>query len=159
MVSLTDDQIRAIYLGEISRWSEVGGDDSPITVVNKAAGRATLEVFVKYFALEERAIDADVVIGDNEQGIKTVAGNPDAIGYVSLGSAHYNASEGVPIRILNRSASAAGPEAAIARPLNLITRREVGPLAQSFLDYSQSSEVHDLIRGLYFEPLAKASTR
>ena len=50
---------------------------------NKAAGRATLEVFIKYFGLDEKAIEADVVVGDNEQAVKTVAGNPHSLGYVS----------------------------------------------------------------------------
>jgi phosphate transport system substrate-binding protein len=159
VVSLSDAQIKAIYLGKLSSWREVGGKDAPISVVNKAAGRATLEVFVRHLGLDEKAIDADVVIGDNEQGVKTVAGNPDAIGYVSVGSARYNAGQGVPVRILERSAAGDEPVTAIARPLNLVTRGEVDVLARSFIDFSQSSEVHDLIRGLYFEPLVQLSSR
>jgi phosphate transport system substrate-binding protein len=157
--TLSDEQIKAIYLGEISRWSEIGGRDAPITVVNKASGRATLEVFVKHYGLDEKMIDADIVIGENEQGVKTVAGNPDAIGYVSVGSARYNAGEGVPIQILDRSGTGDEAADAIVRPLNLVTRSEVDALAQSFIDYSQSSEVHDLVRGLYFEPLTQVSAR
>ena len=114
VATLSDAQIKSIYLGEVSNWQEVGGHDAPITVVNKAAGRATLDVFVAYYDLDERAIDADVVIGDNEQGVMTVSGNPDAIGYVSVGTARYNAGEGVPIRILDRSTSADGVPGAIA---------------------------------------------
>lgn len=45
-------------------------------------------------------VAADVVIGDNEQGIKTVAGNPQAIGYVSIGTAEFDAGQGVPIALL-----------------------------------------------------------
>ena len=55
-----------------------------MTVVNKAEGRSTLELFLDYFKLKSPDVQADVVIGDNEQGIKTVAGNPNAIGYVSI---------------------------------------------------------------------------
>ena len=39
MVALSDAQIIAIYTGEITSWSGVGGNDQAITVVNKAEGR------------------------------------------------------------------------------------------------------------------------
>ncbi len=55
-----------------------------ITVVNKADGRSTLDVFVAASGVPAREIKAQVIIGDNEQGIKVVAGNPRAIGYVSI---------------------------------------------------------------------------
>jgi phosphate transport system substrate-binding protein len=89
---LTDKQIKAIYTGEITNWKTVGGPDAPITVVNKAEGRSTLELFLQYLQLSNRAIRAHVIIGDNEQGIKTIAGNPHAIGYVSVGTAQYDAT-------------------------------------------------------------------
>lgn len=39
------------------------------------------------------------VIGDNEQGIKTVAGNPGVIGYVSIGTAEDDIRHGTPIKL------------------------------------------------------------
>jgi len=162
VASLTDEQVRAIYRGEIENWSEVGGADAPITVVNKAAGRATLEVFVEHFGLDEKEILADVVVGDNEQGIKTVAGNPHSIGYVSIGTAEYSAGTGVDIKLLpsegveattGNVGSGAFP---IGRPLNLVTFGEVGELQRAFIDYCRSPEVHDLVTGLYFVPVRTA---
>jgi len=85
--ALSDGQIKAIYTGQIRNWHEVGGQDRPITVVNKAEGRSTLELFLQYFTLKSSQIKARVVIGDNQQGIKTVSGNFGAIGYVSIGTA------------------------------------------------------------------------
>ena len=76
----------------------LGGHDAPITVVNKAEGRSTLELFTNYFKLMNSDIKAHVVIGDNEQGIKTVAGNPNSIGYVSIGTAEF-ASSGATSRL------------------------------------------------------------
>ena len=160
--SLTDDQVRSIYLGGITNWNEVGGPDAPITVVNKAAGRATLEVFLKYFGLDEKAIEADVVVGDNEQGVKTVAGNPHSVGYVSIGTAEYGAGNGVPIKLLPTDGVEATTENVgegtfpIGRPLNFVTFGEVDPLAQAFIDYCRSSEVHDLVTDLYFVPVRNA---
>ena len=52
--SLNDDQIRAIYTGKITNWQQLGGEDRKITVVNKAEGRSTLELFLHHFLLKTR---------------------------------------------------------------------------------------------------------
>lgn len=98
--NLTDKQIVDIYTDKINNWKQVGGIDAPITVVNKAEGRSTLELFAEHFKIDIKNIKADVVIGDNEQGIKTVGGNPNAVGYVSIGSGEYAATHQTPIKLL-----------------------------------------------------------
>ena len=158
--ALTDEQIVAIYTGKITNWKAVGGTDAPITVVNKAEGRSTLEVFLHYFKLKNVDIKAQVVIGDNEQGVKTVAGNRNAIGYVSIGTAEYDATHGVPIKLLPVGGVPASTENVrtgafpLSRPLHLVTRTSPSGLAKAFIEYAQSKAVYDLIRQQYFVPLA-----
>ena len=158
--ALTDEQIVAIYTGKISNWKLVGGTDAPITVVNKADGRSTLEVFLQYFKLKNVDVKAQVVIGDNEQGVKTVAGNRNAIGYVSIGTAEYDATHGVPIKLLPIGGVAASTENVqkgvfpLSRPLHIVTRTPPVGLAKAFIEYAQSKAVHDLIKQQYFVPLA-----
>lgn len=159
--ALTDQQIVDIYTGKIADWSEVGGRAGPITVVNKAEGRSTLELFLHYFKLTSSQIKAHVVIGDNQQGIKTVAGNPGAIGYVSIGTAEVEGARGTPIRLLPIGTVDATVENIrngsfpLARPLNLVTRAEPAGLAKAFIDFARSGEVHDLVEAQFFVPLAK----
>lgn len=156
---LTDDQIRAIYTGGITHWNQVGGPDAPITVVNKAEGRSTLELFLTYFQISNRDIHAHVVIGDNEQGIKTVAGNPHAIGYVSIGTAQYDATHGIPIRLLPLQHIPATIETVregtfpLSRPLTLVTKSLPTGLIKTFIDFARSSQANDLILKQYFVPL------
>jgi phosphate transport system substrate-binding protein len=158
--ALADEQIVAIYTGTITNWKTVGGTDAPITVVNKAEGRSTLEVFLHYFKLKNVDVKAQVVIGDNEQGVKTVAGNRNAIGYVSIGTAEYDATHGVPIKLLPIGGVAASTESVrkgsfpLSRPLHLVTRTSPSGLAKAFIEYAQSRAVHDLIKQQYFVPLA-----
>ncbi len=158
--ALTDEQVVAIYTGKITNWKAVGGTDAPITVVNKAEGRSTLEVFLHYFKLKNVDIKAQVVIGENEQGVKTVAGNRNAIGYVSIGTAEYDAAHGVPIKLLPIGGVAASTESVgkgifpLSRPLHIVTRTPPIGLAKAFIEYAQSKAVHDLIRQQYFVPLA-----
>ncbi|MEM7305124.1 MAG: phosphate ABC transporter substrate-binding protein [Planctomycetota bacterium] len=158
---LSRDEVTGVFTGRIQRWSELGGPDSEITVVNKAEGRATLEVFLAHFGLDNREVQADVVIGDNEQGVKTVAGNRSAIGYVSVGTAELDIALGVPIRLLPAGGVEASTENVangtfpIARQLSLLTPGEPSGLAREFLTFAQSEEVHDLIAQQGFAPIAR----
>ncbi|MEX2491561.1 MAG: phosphate ABC transporter substrate-binding protein [Nitrospirales bacterium] len=155
---LTDEQIRSIFTGALTNWGQVGGPDAPITVVNKAAGRSTLELFLHYFSLSNRDVHPHVIIGDNEQGIKTVAGNPHAIGYVSIGTAQYDATHGIPIRLLPLQHIPATIETVregtfpLSRPLTLVTRSLPTGLSKTFIDFARSSQVNDLILKQYFVP-------
>ncbi len=159
--TLTDQQVIDIYTGKITNWKQVGGKDVRITVVNKAEGRSTLELFLHYYKLKNSDIKPQVVIGDNQQGIKTVAGNPGAIGYVSIGTAAFDAGNGVPIKLLPLNGIAASVENVrngsfpLSRPLNLVTKTAPQGLAKRFIDFARSKAVDDLIEAQYFVPLAR----
>lgn len=161
VASLTDAQITGIFKGNITDWKDVGGEAGRITVVNKAEGRSTLELFLSYFKLRNSEIKAHVVIGDNAQGIKTVAGNPGAIGYVSIGAAEFESDQGTPIKLLPMSGVAPSVENVrngsfpLSRPLNFVTKREPQGLARRFIDFARSRNVNDLIKAEYFAPLAE----
>lgn len=159
VTQLTDKQIIAIYTGKIRNWNEVGGRDAPITVVNKAEGRSTLELFLQYFRLKNSQVKAHVIIGDNEQGIKTVAGNPHAIGYVSIGTAEYDASHGVSLKLLPIGTIAATRRSVatgtfpLSRPLNLVTKLPPSGLTEAFIDFARSPDAYDVVEQQYFVPL------
>ncbi|MBS0204155.1 MAG: phosphate ABC transporter substrate-binding protein [Planctomycetes bacterium] len=159
VTSLTDEQVVSIYQGKTRNWKDVGGPDQPITVVNKAEGRSTLEVFAGHFKLPTNEIQADVVIGDNEQGVKTVAGNLQSIGYVSIGTAEFNRDAGVPIKLL----PLAGIEASVktvndgtfpmSRTLHLVTKSKPTGIVHELIEFATSSKVHDLVKELSFVPI------
>lgn len=158
--ALTDEQVAKIYRGDIENWKEVGGKDAPITVVNKAEGRSTLELFLHYYGLRNQDIKADVIIGDNEQGVKTVAGNPNAIGYVSIGTAEFDAADGVPIKLLSAGTIAASTENIkngtfpLSRPLNLVIKGAPQDIASDFIKFAASDSVMDIIKEQYFVPIS-----
>src|SRR5207302_980001 len=62
VAALSDARVVDIYTGKITNWKDAGGPDAPITVVNKAEGRSTLELFCHYFKLKNSDIQAHVVI-------------------------------------------------------------------------------------------------
>ncbi|MBS5724917.1 MAG: substrate-binding domain-containing protein [Clostridiales bacterium] len=51
--SLNADQLRDIYTGTITNWSQVGGADAPITVVTREASSGTRSAFAEIIGLEE----------------------------------------------------------------------------------------------------------
>jgi phosphate transport system substrate-binding protein len=158
---LTDQQILDIYTGKITNWREVGGRNAPITVINRAEGRSELELVSHYFKIKPSDIKAHLIAGDNEQGIKMIAGNPNAIIYMSVGTSEYDAAHGAPIKLLPLNGIAASTENVqngifpLARPLILITKPNLNPLAKAFIDFALSSQVHDLVKELSFVPIKK----
>lgn len=155
------DQAIDVYTGEIDNWKQLGGADAPIVVVSKAEGRATLEVFLGYLGIDSADVASDVIVGENQQAIKTVAGNPDAIGYVSIGAAASEAEAGTPIRLVSSDGIAAttGEVATgrfpITRPLNIILNGPPSAEVTPFLDYLRSPEIEDVVRSHLYVPVAR----
>ncbi|MDH1933227.1 phosphate ABC transporter substrate-binding protein [Pseudomonas sp. GD03696] len=150
--SITSAQVAGLYTGRLSNWHELGGNPGVVVKVHKAEGRSTLELFLKHFNLDNAKVHPDLVIGDNQQGIKSVAGNPLAIGYVSIGSAEYEARQGIPIKLLALDGQAASTATLLAgsyplsRELNLVVRGEPDAITQALLTFAQSNEVADLVQ-------------
>lgn len=174
IAALSRTQIVDIYTGRTKNWQAFGGPDQPIVVINKAEGRSTLELFLDYYHLSSTDIKPHIVIGDNQQALKIVAGNPWAIAYVSIGAAAYEAGHGAPLKLLAVDGVAANLENVasgrfpITRPLNLLSLAErnaersvdnntdknstatPAALSQRFIQYAQSAAVADLVQQQYF---------
>lgn len=78
------DQLRKIYSGEIKNWSEVGGKDEAIMVVNREEGSGTRTAFSEIVMGETPLGTKSVVQGSTGSVRQTVFGEPKAIGYISL---------------------------------------------------------------------------
>ncbi len=157
--TLDNEEVAAIFLDAENNWQSLGGNDGQITVVNKAEGRSTLELFLDHFELDNSEIQADVVIGDNQQGIKTVAGNPNAIGYVSIGAAEQEIAAGTPIKLVAMDGVIASTENIqngsfpLARTLNLVSQDQPSELAQDFIQFARSPEAYDVVKAQSLVPL------
>ncbi|MCD7808657.1 MAG: phosphate ABC transporter substrate-binding protein [Erysipelotrichaceae bacterium] len=83
VTNLTTDQLVAIYTGEISNWSEVGGEDEAIVVIGREASSGTRGAFEEILGIEDACNYAQEInsTGAVVAGVQSTAG---AIGYVSL---------------------------------------------------------------------------
>lgn len=77
--------IAKIYTGEITNWSEVGGQDAEIVLIGREAGSGTRDGFESITGTEDQCQYRQELVSTGDV-ITTVASNPGAIGYASLAS-------------------------------------------------------------------------
>jgi phosphate transport system substrate-binding protein len=85
VTELTGEEVRGIYQGEISNWSEVGGPDQEIYVVGRAEGSGTDTAFrANMLGDPDAEMDVDTRKGQNQQVKTVVEDNDNAIAYMAL---------------------------------------------------------------------------
>lgn len=84
LTSLNTDQLRSIYLGHISNWQDVGGENSTIVVFSREDGSGTRAEFERLVMGERLTRQSAQVAPSSAAMITSVAAEPSAIGYVSM---------------------------------------------------------------------------
>ena len=83
--SLTTQQLKDIYAGNLTHWNHLGGPDKPINIYTRDKASGTRSVFWEK-ALEKGEISAKALFTASNGAMKTaVSQDPYAIGYVSVG--------------------------------------------------------------------------
>jgi len=83
--NLTLEQIQKIYSAEITNWSEVGGNDAKIHIITREEGSGTRSAFSE-LVMEKIEITPKAIVQDSNGSVRQlVKGDPNAIGYISLG--------------------------------------------------------------------------
>ena len=158
VADLTVEQIGKIFTGEITDWSEVGGDAGTISCIGREAGSGTRDGFESITGTKD-ACKLDQELTSTGGVIEAVAGNPNAIGYASL-----SAVEGKDtVKAVTVGGVACTEETvlngsyAIQRPFVLVTKtgETLSPAAQAFFDYATSSAASELIKAAGAVPVAK----
>lgn len=142
---LTLEQIRAIFSGEVANWNEVGGDDHPITLVTREEGSGTRGAFQE-LVMGEAEISSGAIVQDSNGAVREiVAGDPHAIGYISLGIADEREKvlkvDGVEPSI----ETVEGGEYRLVRPFLFVLKGKPQGLAKDFIDFALSPEAQELL--------------
>src|SRR5690606_2016398 len=147
-----------IYTGKVTNWAKLGGQNAKITVINRPQGRSELELVTEYWQIQPDEMKAELVTGETQHTIKSVAQDPNAIAYLSVGSAEYDAILVTSVRLLPLEGSSASTRMLasgvhpVRLPLLLVYQPPLSLLAQTFLDYVLSEEVHVLSKEYAFVP-------
>jgi phosphate transport system substrate-binding protein len=126
--SLSKEQLKKIFTGEITNWKEVGGPDMPIKVITSEAGSGTRSVFQRLIMDDADYAKGALEARNARDELFAVAKNPGAIG--AIGEDVYWRSPG---------AGKVVQTPAIKRPLGLITAGNPNPDVQKLLDFFKSA--------------------
>jgi phosphate transport system substrate-binding protein len=152
--SLTLEQIRAIYMGEIANWQEVGGPDQAIVPVTREQTSGTRGAFDD-LVLEKQApaaarLKTVVTAGDMAAA---VTNDPASIGYVGFGNIESA------LRVVAINGVAPSKETAtsgaypLIRPLFFLTGPLSQPLADQFIGFALSAEGQQLVEEAGWVPV------
>lgn len=152
---LTLEQLKKIYTGAYTRWSELGGPDEAIGVLSRESSSGTY-VFFQEHVLEKQDYAAQVRLMPATAGIiQTVSEDQWAIGYVGFG---YAAGAGDKVKIVKVKAKDDAPavapseqtvksgEYSIARGLFLYVPANTSPAVQQFIDFVLGGAGQEIVR-------------
>lgn len=121
-----------------------GSQNEKITVVSREDGSGTRSAFSELMGVvkdgKDNTTDTAEVTNSTSVMLTTVAGNKAAIGYVSLGSLNDTVKA---IKVDGVEATAENVKAgkyAVSRPFNIVTGKDLTPLAQDFISYILSTD-------------------
>lgn len=144
---LTVDQLKQMFTGEITNWSEVGGDDGEIVLIGREAGSGTRDGFESIVDVKDSCKYAQELTATGAV-ISAVEANPLAIGYASLSAV------GDIVKMVTVGGVECSEETVkdgsyeVQRPFVFVTNKSVtlSEQAQAFFDFATSADAADLIR-------------
>lgn len=140
--NLTLEQIKDIFTGKITNWSEVGGEDKEIVVVSREEGSGTRTAFQEILDYSTEETTKNATVNNSTGAIKaTVEENENAIGYMSIG---YIDSSIVAINVDGVEATSDNIKSGdykIQRPFLLVYKESgLSEEGQEFIDFILSDE-------------------
>ena len=158
VTDLTVEQIAKIFTGEITDWSEVGGDPGAISCIGRESGSGTRDGFESITGTKD-SCKLDQELTSTGGVIEAVAGNPNAIGYVSLSAVEgKDTVKAVTVGgVACTEAAVLDGSYAIQRPFVLVTKggTALSPAAQAFFVFAASKDAASLIQNAGAVPTAK----
>ncbi len=152
--SLTLEQIAGIFEGKITNWSEVGGPDMAIGLVNRDEASGTREAFWK-IVLEKRPFDRRAAaLPGTGQVRAVVAESQGAVGYISYGFVDRTVRAVVVGGVRPSERTIGDKTYPIARVLHFFTKGRPTGTAKAYIDFVTSPRFQDtVVRDAGFVPV------
>lgn len=161
---VTSQQVADIFSGKLKSWSDLGGPDTRILLIDRPRNRNIRETFEQQLGISGKIPDGVKVIGADDKAIKTVVGTLpplSAVTYVSLGPALEAVNSGVAIRLL--PIDKVEPEEPpvkdgrykLRRPILLLTKQGSNPVAEAFAAFALSKEGQTIVDNEGYTPLGQ----
>ena len=146
VADLSIETIAKIYTGEITNWSEVGGNDVEIVLIGREAGSGTRDGFESITDTEDACKYRQELTSTGDV-ITTVAQNPGAIGYASVASVKDTVKAVTVDGVAPTEATIKDGSYVVQRPFVLVTKSDadLSEAAQKFFDYITSADANEII--------------
>jgi len=152
--ALTSAQIRDIYTGKTTNWSQVGGTNTPIFVISRDTSSGTYETF-ESLVMKKQPMAAGVeYVNANPQAQARVRTTAGAIGYVGLGFLEGVKAIQVDGVTPTRDTVAKGTYP-VSRPLFMFTNGypKLGSTVHKFVIFHLTEKGQELIEAKGYVPL------
>jgi phosphate transport system substrate-binding protein len=133
--SLTIDQVRGIFSGAIRNWSEVGGADRPIVIIDKEAGSGTKAVFEELLMKDEAIGTSAIIIDGTPAARQAVASDPAAIGYISLAAVTPEVKAIALDGVMPSKENVQTGKYPLSQPFVIATKKSPSQLSRQFIEY------------------------
>ena len=156
VADLSVEQIAQLATGEITNWSEVGGNDAQVVFIGREAGSGTRDGFESITGTTDNCKYQNELTSTGEV-IANVASNPNAIGYASLSAVDDTVKAITVGGVAPTEETVLDGTYAIQRNFNFIVSdsTELSDAAQAFIEWATSADAADLIAGAGAVPVAK----
>ena len=138
--------IAKIYTGEITNWSEVGGNDAEIVLIGREAGSGTRDGFESITGTKDKCQYRQEPTSTGDV-ITAVSQNPGAIGYASLSAVKDSVKALTVGGVAPSEQTVKDGSYVVQRPFVLVTKTNgtLSEAAQKFFDYATSPEAASII--------------
>ena len=155
VTNLTKKQVKDIYTGSVSDWSQVGGSAGKIIVVSRDTSSGTYEAFGT-LALDGAKVRPDALLQAASQAVATtVSKTPGAIGYTGIGYIS-DIVKAININDIEcKKETVWSNTYPYARPLFMYTNGKPQGETKKFIDFVLSADGQKIVEEQGFVPLKK----
>jgi phosphate transport system substrate-binding protein len=139
-------EVKQVFTGEIPSWKFLKGPDKAITVVTREEGSGTRGAFQELVMGKSRISRGAIVEDSNGTVREIVAGDPNAIGYISLGLVNERIRALVLDGVEPSEATILDGRYKLVRPFLFVSKGELKGMAGDFVEFVLSREGQDMIR-------------
>jgi phosphate transport system substrate-binding protein len=149
---LTLDQARDIFMGKITNWKDLGGEDQMIIVVSREEGSGTRTAFQEMVMKKDKdgnenlIADTAILLSSNGAILTTISSTPYSLGYLSMGYLDATVKDLKINDVAATEENAANGTYSVVRPLNFLTKGQPAGDAKAFIDWILSDAGQTIVK-------------
>ncbi len=155
---MTKLQLADLFSGKIKEWSELGGPESKVLLIDRPKNQNIRAAFESGLGIAGKIPESAKVVGKDDKVVKTVVGTLpplSAVAYISLHQGLSVVTSGVAVRLL--PIDKVEPEIPtvkdgrypLRRPVLLVSKKESNPLLEAFAQFATSAAGQQIVSETY----------